>query len=41
MDKPNSKRRKQNNAHTIPKDALVKEAREMEKILVRKKLKAR
>jgi len=32
-----NKRKKKNNAHTVPKDNLVKEARELEKKLVRKR----
>lgn len=37
MPKSTSNRRKKNNAHVIPKDNLVKEAKEMEKKLIRKR----
>jgi hypothetical protein len=36
MYKPSSKRRKKNNAHIIPKEDLVREAREMEQKLIGK-----
>lgn len=36
MYKSSSKRKKKNNAHTIPKEFLVREAKEMELKLIRK-----
>lgn len=39
MKKSNSKRRKNSNAQTVAKEALVREAKELEELLVRKRWK--